>query len=1109
MSELHIKRYFWLSPFFFGLIIQLMLLDTALAQDAGEVVSALGTVEVMRDGRWQTVNAGASLAAGDAVRTGAGSRAAILLASGTQIKLNAYSQLELKRIVPSHQGFIPAASQALDNILRLLGGEIWVRNSGEALEVQTIPATATIRGTEFTLAVRPDDTARLAVVNGLVEFGNPQGNVLVAANEQADVRLGEAPRKTVLLNPLDAVQWSFYYLPLPPTPSHAGEGESRNKTPSPLAGEGRGEGVSAAQRYLLAGQVDAARQALERALTLDPHNADAYSLRSNIELVQNRRAEARADAERAIAVNPAAPSAWLSLSWVQQAEFDLDGALNSARQAVALDPENPQALIQESSLLFGMGRLREAVKVAKRARQHAPDDAMVNTVWGFLQLAQNRVNPAGEAFEKAIAQDSTLGLPHLGLGLVLFRRNQTDAAIVEMRKATLLEPLVSLYNSYLGKAFYEVKQDQRAQKYLEVAKQLDPRDPTPWLYDAIRLQSVNRPVEAVESLQKSIELNDQRGVYRSRLLLDEDQATRAATLGRIYNEVGFTQLGLQQGWRSVNRDPANYSAHRLLADSYAALPGIEAARASELLQAQLLQPINITPVSLRMAETRLALPSAGPLSPSLYEFNPLFVREKPSLYFSGAGGNQGAWGDELIVAGLTERFSYSLGQFHYQSDGYRPNNDLENNLYNLFFQTAVTPQFNLQAEYRSLETFSGDLESRYDGSFRSFQRTDVEQEMARVGARYVLSPQTQLIASVVYTDRDFLKSFPNVNAFLGQKIKGTQVETQLLYRQDAFNVISGLSAYSIDYNEYDDGSDYPVTESTQKIAYSYANIKIPNNVIWTLGLSYESDDSPYARLNELNPKLGVQWAINDQISLRAAAFQTVKREFATRQTIEPTQVAGFNQIIDFIDLTVSKNYGVGLDVRFTDRLSGGLEALKRDNQVPFGVLDVPEFYFIEPNQETFYSAYLYWVPNHRWALSASWRYEEFEEKGCLLCQLFASIPAQLQTISLPLKIQYFDPSGFFAGWGMVYVNQDIQLIDPRSPPGAPPTFLPTQNEEFTLFDAGLGYRLSKRQGIITLEVKNLFDRQFYFQDYTFQTGGFVSPLYTPERMFFGRLILNF
>ena len=1110
----------WLIRFYCLLVVGLLPIYPALAQGAGEVVSALGTVEVLREGRWQPVNAGASLAAGETVRTGASSRAAILLASGTQIKLNVHSQLELKQISsPPSEGFLFTTAQTLQNILRVLSGEVWVRNSGEPLEMQTVPATATIRGTEFTLALGPQDSAWLAVVNGLVEFSNPQGSVLVAANEQAAVKVGEAPRKTVLLNPLDAVQWSLYYPPLPPTPSHDGEGETL-LTPSPRVEEGGG--VAAAQRYLLAGQVDAARQAIDRALALNPQDAAAYSLRSTLELTQNRRTQARADAERAIAANPSSPAAWLSLSWVQQAEFDLDAALVSAQKAVALDPNNPQALIQESSLLLGMGHLREAVSVAKRARQHAPDDAMVHTVWGFLQLAQNRVNDAREAFEAAIAQDSTLGLPHLGLGLVLFRRNQTDAAIVEMRKATLLEPLVSLYNSYLGKAFYEVKQDQRAQKYLEVAKQLDPRDPTPWLYDAIRLQSINRPVEAVENLQKSIELNDQRGVYRSRLLLDEDQATRAANLGRIYNEVGFTQLGLQQGWQSVNRDPTNHSAHRLLADSYAALPGIEAARVSELLQAQLLQPINNTPVSPQLAETRLLMPGAGPLTPSLYEFNPLFVRNQPTLFFSGLGGNQDTWGNELIVSGLTDRFSYSLGQFHYQSNGYRLNNDLENNLYNLFVQAAVTPELNLQAEYRYRETIGGDLESRYDGSFRSFQRRNFDQETARVGARYSLSPQTDVIASVIYTDFDLALDFPNVNLKLGENIKGAQAETQLLYRADDFNVITGFGAHSFDYI-YSGNVAQPSTEGTQEIVYSYANIKIPDNFIWTVGLSYESDENPFAHLNEFSPKLGVQWAINDYISLRAAAFKTVKSRPATQQTIEPTQVAGFNQVIDFIQMTVSKNYGVGLDIRFSNQLFGGMEVLRRDNDVPFGTVDVPEFYLIENNHENFYSAYLNWLLSHHWVLSAAWRYEKFEDQGCIPCQLFYSTPAQLRTITLPLNIQYFDPSGFFAGLGIVYVNQNIQLLDSSSINFLPPTdpdssliidpgsvtFLPTQSEDFTLINVGLGYRLPKRQGIIALEARNLFDKKFYFQDYSFQTGEPINPLYIPERTLLGRLVLNF
>ncbi|MDG4562050.1 MAG: TonB-dependent receptor [Candidatus Competibacter sp.] len=1080
-----LNRLYWL------LVVALLLpFHPALAQEVGEIVSVVGIAEVLRQGRWQPIGTGESLAAGEVLRTGEGSRAAVLLANGAQIKLNGNSQLELKQA----QAIVPVSNGLLQNILRLLSGEIWVRDNNQLLEIQTLPATATIRGTEFNLAVGPADAARLAVLDGLVEFSNPQGSVLVAANEQASAKVGEAPRKTVLLNPLDAVQWSLYY------PNVIGTATQRD----PRRDDPRSSRywVQAAQNHLLRGQVVAARQAIDRALTLDPNDALAYSLRSNIDLVQNRKTLALADAERAIAADPSSSTAYLSLSLVRQAEFDLDAALEAARKAVALDPYNARALIQESSLLFGMGRLREAVKVAERARQRAPDDAMVNTVWGFLQLARNRVNEAREAFQVAIAQDSTLGLPQLGLGLVLFRHNQTDKAIEAMRKATLLEPKVSLYNSYLGKAFYEDKQNQPAQKYLEAAKQLDPRDPTPWYYDAIRLQSVNQPVAAVENLQKSIDLNDDRGVYRSRLLLDEDLAARSATLGRVYNEVGFTELGLQEGWQSVNRDPSNYSAHRLLADSYVALPNAEAARVSELLQAQLLQPINITPVSPRVAETRLLIPSGGPPIPSLYEFNPLFVQDRPSLFFSGLGGNQNTWGNEFIVSGLADRFSYSLGQFSYQNNGYRENNDLKNNLYNLFAQVEATPDLNLQAEYRYRETTTGDLTSRFDGSFHRFERREINQNVARVGGHYSPSPKTDIIASVIYTDRDSTLMFPNTNFTIERNAKGYQAEAQLLHKTDNFNLMTGLGTYTLDIDNIGFNESNQIE---QEIVYGYANIKWPEHLIWTLGLSYQSDDNPTLNRNELNPKFGVQWMINDHLSLRAAAFQVVRRTYLIEQTIEPTQVAGFNQFFDDLDMTLSKNYGLGLNVRLSNQLLGGLEAVRRDLEVPVG-FQGSEPFEIEKDQEDLYQVYLYWLPNPRWAVTAAWRYEGFKlQEGQLLRQLYFSTPFELKTTSIPLNIRYFDPSGFFAGLGVTYVNQDIRNLDQQSS-----VILPTQSEDFVLVDAGLGYRLPKRWGIIALEARNLFDQQFQFQDYSFQTPvNAVNPRFIPERTIFGRFVLNF
>lgn len=748
------------------MVMLLLALRPAVAEDAGEVVSVVGVAEVLRNGRWQPLGAGATLAAGDVIRTAEDGRIALRLVNGSQLKMNANGQLELKQIA-AEGGLAPASGAPLRNILHLQGGEVWVRGNDESLEVRSILATATIRGTEFNLAVGPGEVARLAVLEGRVEFHNAQGSVQVAAHEQATARRGEAPRKSVLLDPLDAVQWSLYYPELPATDA-AGGGRTDPSNPRYW--------TQTARDQLLRGRVPAAQQALDRALALDPNDATAYSLRAVVALVQNRKDAARTAAERAVAADPTAPIAHLSLSWVQQAEFDLNGALASARQAVALAPDDPQALIQESRLLFGMGRTEDALILAERARQRAPQDALVNSTWGFLQLARNRRADATAAFEHAIAHDSTLGEPHLGLGLILFRQNRTAAAVAELEKATLLEPKVSLYNSYLGKAYYETRDNRLARKYLEAAQRLDPRDPTPYFYSAIRQQSVNRPVEAVQDLQTSIDLNHNRAVYRSKLLLDEDLAARDAALGKIYNEIGFEQLGLKEGEKSLASDPANYSAHRLLADSYSAMPRREIARVSELLQAQLLQPINVAPVQPQLAETNLhMLAGDGPTTASLYEFNPLFVRDRPTLLASGIVGSNNTLSDQVTISGITDRFSYSLGQFHYETDGFRSNNDQQHDIYNLFGQVAVTPQLDLQVEYRRRETEQGDLVLNFDPTqYSKNARLNIDQDTGRFGAHYALSPRSDVLLSFIYTD------FGSIRSFKGTSLDQTSFHTNCL-----------------------------------------------------------------------------------------------------------------------------------------------------------------------------------------------------------------------------------------------------------------------------------------------------------------------------------------
>src|SRR5262249_17393580 len=96
----------------------------------------------------------------------------------------------------------------------------------------------------------------------------------------------------------------------------------------------------------------------------------------------------------------------------------------------------------------------------------------------------------------------------------------------------------------------------------------DPKDPTPWLYSALINQQNNKINDGIRDLEKSEALNDNRSVYRSQLLLDEDDAVRRANLAGLYRDDGMLDLSLREAQRAVSTDYANYSAHLFLANSY-------------------------------------------------------------------------------------------------------------------------------------------------------------------------------------------------------------------------------------------------------------------------------------------------------------------------------------------------------------------------------------------------------------------------------------------------------------------------------------------------------------------------------------------------------------
>ncbi len=1125
-------------------------LGQSCEQWGGKIVSVQGVVQVQKasESKWMPVGLNATYCPGDMIRVLKNSRAAIVLSNETLFRLDQNTTVTFTGVEKEKTFLIEI----------LKGVTHFFSRQPRRLKVVTPFLNAAVEGTEFYVRVAQDQTF-ITIFEGRVAASNKAGSLVLAGGQSAVAVAGKAPVLRVVVRPRDAVQWALYYPPIidykvaeyQPGPAaqtiqQALDSYWKGDLAGAFTALERVPRTHRDARYLnlraglllTVGRVDEARSDIEQTLKLNPRNGTAFALRSIIEVVQNEKDQALKLANEAAQIDLQSPVPRVALSYAYQANFEIKKALESAKKAAELDPENSLAWARVSELELSAGELDRALKAARKAVDRNPDLARTQTVLGFAYLTQIKIKDAKKAFKKAIELDSSAPLPRLGLGLALIRKSDLKQGRGEIEIAASLDPNNALIRSYLGKAYFEEKQVKLAQTQFDIAKTLDSKDPTAWFYDAILKQSVNRPVDALQDLQRSIELNDNRAIYRSRLLLDKDLAARSVSLARIYDDLGFDQLAVNESTKSLDVDPSNYSAHRFLSDSYAERPRHETARVSELLQAQLLQPINLNPVQPEPAETNLNLfINASPSDASFNEFTPLFERNRVHLTATGVVGNKDTFADQAAASGVFNQFSYSLGQFHYETDGFRKNNDLEHDLYNVFAQASVSDKLDIQAEYRHRETDEGDLRLNFDpDDFSRIARRRINQDLPRVGFRFAPWPHSDLIFSFIYGDRNEKTSERGPQSRAGptlQKMKqddqGNDLQAQYVFRAEHLNVTTGFSIYDIDGTRrtrviLDDPSRELLLRAKEDLTgkwyegYLYSDVTFPDYLLWTVGFSYvdfEGGQNGLVDFDSFNPKVGLQWSITDRIRLRVAAMKSIKRSLIFDQTIEPTQVSAFNQFFDDFNGTKAWRYGIGLDAELNENLYGGFELSRRDLEVPrtfrrFAFIEgkrpeatVTSAVEFEDQCEDLYRAYLYWTPSPDWAVTGQFRFERFErdpaESGNLIAE--PNIPNDVKTITVPVAARYFASSGFFAGAGITYVWQKLDL--------APGSTFNKDREDFFIVDTSIGYRLPRRWGIFSFDVNNLFDEDFLYQDVNIQTADPSEPRFVPERTFVARFTINF
>jgi tetratricopeptide (TPR) repeat protein len=1069
--------------------------------------------------QWRPVKLNDTFCPGDVIRVQERSRADIALSNQPMLRLDQNTTMTLGGVKKEGGSVVELAKGAMHFFSRL------PRN----LDIKTAFVNAGVEGTEGAVNVG-DEKAEITIFEGKVVAANESGTVTITNGQSVVAETSKPLRYQTVVKPRDAVQWALHYPPV--IDRKAGEaGEAPSLT-------------NRAADALAVGRVDEAKADLDRALKTDPRSADALALQSIIAVVQNDKEQALGLATSAVAANPQSASAKIALSYAQQANIDVEGALKSLQEAVKAEPHNALAWSRLAEMHLSLQQLDKGLTAAQKAVEINPDVERAHTVLGFAYLLQVKTKEAQAEFAKAHELDQAAALPQLGLGLAKFREGKIEEGRREMEVAASLDPNNSMIRSYLGKAYFEEKKRDLTEREYQNAKELDPKDPTPFFYDALQKQLTNRPVEALKDMETAIELNKNRAVYRSQLQMDADLAARSSALGRIYTDLGFEQVALVEGWTSITQDPSSYTAARFLADTYASRERSEVARTSELLRSQLLQPQNITPIQPSQAISNLLLLSSiGPTGTSFNEFNTLMVnRDRLTFLGNGLYGSNNTAMGEGVVAGSFGKLSVSAGFSNFRTDGWRANANQKDAIANVFMQYELTPKTSIQAEYRYRNLQTGDVQQRFfNDNFEQFFNNSIVNNVFRIGGRHSFTPDSTLLANFSYTKNSDLATFappntPPVDAGVGvpvpisfQQINGKEfkqdaytAEVQHIWRTQYMNLVSGggyrqqngspqllvnLNASILDPTDPTLANlnvvNQPIPLLLQHLnAYAYGYFKPIQNLTLIAGGSYDylegspayvagpnSDNSK----SQFNPKFGILYQPHPNTTIRLAAFRTLKSQTLNEQTIEPTQVAGFNQFYDDVSISNGWRYGAAVNQKFSKTLFGGIEGSYRKVELPTtDVLDVTNTI---NNTNDWYQAltYLNYAP-HPWvALRAQYQYDQYANSLPTAGQFSA---ANLYTSRIPLSAGFFHPSGFIANVTVTYWNQ-TGTFEPLSQPFGTRV---DGRDTFWLTDAMIGYRMPQRYGLIVVGVKNLFDQQFNY----FNTD-WRNPLIQPDRLVFFKI----
>jgi tetratricopeptide (TPR) repeat protein len=254
------------------------------------------------------------------------------------------------------------------------------------------------------------------------------------------------------------------------------------------------------------GQLDAAVDSFERALSIKPDYVEAYNNMGATLTDQGKPEKALKALKESLAIKPYNAEAHNKIGNALKTQGKLEEAIEAYNKALAIKPDYAQAYNNMGSAFKNKGMMKEAIEAFNKALSIKPDYTGAHNNMGNALKEQGRLSEAIEAYNKALSLKPDYAEAFYNMGNALKERGKLDEAIEAYNNAISINPNYAEAYNNIGITLQNQAKMKKAIEAYKTALSIKPDYAEAHINVGNALKEQGKLDEAIEAFKKAISI---------------------------------------------------------------------------------------------------------------------------------------------------------------------------------------------------------------------------------------------------------------------------------------------------------------------------------------------------------------------------------------------------------------------------------------------------------------------------------------------------------------------------------------------------------------------------------------------------------------------------